>query len=159
MDATAINRLVRGLGRTYEELLADGVIPNTALKPSFESDENEDLIQSPEPGIELWFGADTRRLERILFTLTKVVEGETAYTGELPAPFTHQMDRASVRAMLGEPYESKGAVKIPLPGGVGGWDAYRLGKATHPRARVIAQYSGDMSVNTLAFNLLDLSHD
>lgn len=159
MDASMINRLVSGLGRTYEDLVNDGVIQEIPLRPSFESPQNEDLIQNPEPGVELWFWAETRRLERILLALDNVVEGEEAYTGELPAPFTHHMDQASVRAVLGEPYEFKGAVKIPLPGGIGGWDAYRIGKAVHPSAKVIAQYSGDMTVNTLAFNVIELGHD
>ncbi|CAD5105959.1 DUF6392 family protein [Zestomonas carbonaria] len=159
MDAVTINRLIRGLGHSYEELLADSVIPNLPLKPSFDGDDNEDLIQTPEPGVELWFWVATRRLERILFTLTEVVEGESVYTGELPTPFTLNMNRTRVRATLGEPSESKGPVKIPLPGGAGGWDAYHLGKATHPNARVIAQYSGDLSVNTLAFTLVDTGHN
>lgn len=159
MDAITINRLVRGLGRTYEELRDQGVIPNLPMKPSFDGEDNEDLILAPEPGVELWFWAATRRLERVLFTLTKVVEGELVYSGELPTPFTRAMNQASVRAMLGEPDESKGPVKIPLPGGVGGWDAYYLGNATHPNAKVVAQYSGDLSVNALAFNLRDSGHD
>lgn len=82
MDAGTINRLVRGLGRTYTELLADGLLHEGTLVPLFKEGENEDLIQKPAPGIELWFWAETKRLERIVITLSTLIEGDPIYTGE-----------------------------------------------------------------------------
>jgi len=159
MDALRINRLIRGLGSTYEELLAEDVIPNLPLEPSFVDDEHEDLIQTPEPGVELWFWAATRRLERVLFTLVVVAEGDSIYTGELPTPYTHEMDQASVRDMLGEPFESKAPLKIMLSTGLWGRDAYRLGATVHPNARVGFQYRKDNRVCTLGFTLINKGHD
>lgn len=160
MDAMTINRLIRGLGRTYNELLADGLLHEGALTPLFEEGENEDLIQKPAPGIELWFWAETERLERVVITLTTLTEGDPVYTGELPTPFTHNMDQAGVRALLGEPYRSKAPVKLPPPIGVtGGWDAYRLGDALHPNAEVAIQFLGDKSASGLAFRLINKGHD
>lgn len=160
MDAVTINRLVRGLGRTYSELLTDGLLHEGALAPLFKEGENEDLIQKPAPGIELWFWAETKKLERIVITLSTLIEGDPIYTGELPAPFTHRMDQAGVRALLGEPYRSKGPAKLPPPIGVtGGWDAYRLGKTVHSNAEVAIQFLGDKSASGLAFRLIDKGHD
>lgn len=160
MDAVMINRLVRGLGRTYEELLADGVIQDSPPTPLFSSGENEDLILKPEPGIELWFWAQTKRLERIVVTLAELVKGDPVYCGELPTPFVHSMDQTSVRAMLGEPYQSRGPAKLPPPiGSTGGWDAYRLGHATHANAEAVAQYLANKSVCGLAFTLVNKGHD
>ncbi|MBX8483537.1 DUF6392 family protein [Pseudomonas cichorii] len=160
MDAVKINLLIQGLGRSYEALLADGVIENSPLKPLFSGDENEDLILKPEPGIELWFWAQTRKLERIVITLSGVAKDEPVYVGELPKPFTHTMDQPSIRASLGEPYQTKGPTKLPPPiGTTGGWDAYRLEHATHANAEVVAQYLANKSVCGLAFGLINKGHD
>lgn len=160
MDAVTINRLVKGLGRTYDALLADGLVRGAPLAPLFTEGKNEDLIQKPAPGIELWFWAETRRLERIVITLSALVDGDLVYTGELPNPFTHNMDQTGVRALLGEPYQSKGPAKLPPPIGVtGGWDAYRLGQTYHSNAEVVVQYLGDHSAGGLAFCLMDKGHD
>lgn len=160
MDATTINRFVRALGSTYGELLADGLAQGKMPAPLFNEGENEDLVQQLVPGIELWFWADTSRLERISVTLQQLVDRDTTYTGELPTPFTHNMDQASVRARLGEPYRSKGPAKLPPPiGTTGGWDAYRLGNTVHPNAEVAIQYLGDKSVSGLSFRLIDKGHD
>lgn len=70
------------------------------------------------------------------------------------------MDQAGVRAVLGEPYRSKGPAKLPPPIGVtGGWDAYRLGKPVHPNAEVAIQFLGDKSASGLAFRLINKGHD
>lgn len=52
MDAVTINRLVKGLGRTYDALLADGLVRGTPLAPLFTEGKNEDLIEKPAPPIE-----------------------------------------------------------------------------------------------------------
>lgn len=159
MDAVTINRLARGLGRTYEELLSEGVIQGIPV-PLCSEGMNEDLILKPAPGIELWFWAESKRLERVVITLATLVEGDPLYTDELPTPFTHKMDQESVRALLGAPYQSKGPVKLPPPIGVtGGWDAYRLTQTFHPNAEIVVQYLGDKSAAGLAFELIDKDHD
>ena len=77
MDATTINRFVRALGSTYGELLADGLAQGKMPAPLFNEGENEDLVQQLVPGIELWFWADTSRLERISVTLQQLVDRDT----------------------------------------------------------------------------------
>lgn len=52
MEAVTINRLIKGLGRTYEALLADGLVRGAPPAPLFTEGENEDLIQKPAQGIE-----------------------------------------------------------------------------------------------------------
>nr|WP_314876622.1 DUF6392 family protein [uncultured Pseudomonas sp.] len=159
MDALTINRLIKGLGQTYETLLADDLVSGVPPVQLLTGGNNEDLIQKPALGIELWFWAETRRLERITVTLTAVVDSDQVYTGELPNPFTLSMRQADIRAVLGEPYQSKGPAKLPPPIGVtGGWDAYRFGQDTHTNAEVVVQYLSDHSVAGLAFCLIDRGH-
>lgn len=158
MDASTINRWVKSLGRTFDELVAEGIIPHMPLQELYEGRDWLDI--EPVPGVGMEFWADTRRLEKVLFTLIPTEHGDPVYTGELPAPFTLNMDQAGVRALLGKPMESKGPVK--LPGGLGmrgGWDAYRLQEKTHHNARVGFSYTADMKVKTLAFALLNPGHD
>lgn len=156
MDAATINRLIRGLGSTYQALLAEGLIQGTSLVPPFNDGESEDLILKLTPGIELWFQAETKILKRIGITLKALVERDTIYTGELPTPFTFPMDQAGIHALLGEPYRCRGPAKLPPPIGVtGGWDAYRLGKSVHPDAEVAIQFLEDRSVSGLAFRLIN----
>ncbi|NWA04145.1 DUF6392 family protein [Pseudomonas gingeri] len=153
MDAMSVSRLVKGLGFTYNELVTNGVTSNKPLKPSMEGNDNEYLIQQPEAGLELWFRAESQTLEKILFSLIKILDGTSVYTGELPSPFAHNMDRSSVRVVLGEPFESKDPIKILQSKGFGGGDVYLLDCSIHPNARIGFQYRKDNMVCTMGFSL------
>lgn len=160
MDAVKINRLVRGLGRTYDEFLVEGLLRAGSIKPLFSNSQNTHFIDKPEPGIELWFWAETMRLERIVFCLIALAEGEPKYEGELPKPFALLMNQEIIQNTLGKPNESKGPVTLPLPiGATGGWDSFRLSLELHSNARVAAQYLPDKSVCGLAFTLVDMGRD
>lgn len=158
MNATTINLLVKSLGLNFDELVANGEISNQPMTKLY--DESDWLTLVQESGLELNFWAETKRLEKVLISLIPTEKGDPVYMGELPAPFSLNMDQAGVRALLGKPMESKGPVK--LPGGLGmrgGWDSYRLQEKTHPNAQVGFSYTADMKVKTLAFTLLNSGHD
>ncbi len=160
MDAATIDRWTKSLGRTYEELVAGGVIsPSQPLTQLFKGDD--ELIQNPTSGISLWFWAETKRLEKIIITLIQTVDDQSIYTGGLPPLFSLKMNKTGVHALFGEPMQSKGSAKIPGSGGQisGGWDAYRLQERIHPNARVGFSYTADLMVKTLAFALIDTGHD
>lgn len=160
MNAAEIISLVKKLGSTYEAIRDEGLIDGPAPHPLFKNDENEDLIHKPAPGIELWFQTETKVLERIVIALLSRVEGDPVYIGELPTPFTHKMDKRGIHNLLGEPWQSRGPVKLPLPIGItGGWDAFRLAQTMHPNAEVAVQYTGDEAATGLAFCLIDEVHD
>lgn len=159
MDAAMINNLVAGLGCTYNKLLADGLISNTPLEPSIKGGDNEYLIQRPEAGVELWFWAETTTLEKVLFSLMKMVDGASTYSGELPFPFVHDMHRLGIRDMLGKPFESKEPIKILRSRGYGGGEAYRLVSPRFPNTKVGFQYRHDDRVSTIGFSLINLDHD
>ena len=157
MDAVTINSLIKGLGHTYEELLTQGLTPGSSPIPLFSEDRNEDLIHKPAPGIELWFCAENRQLERVVITLSPIFDDDPVYEGELPESFTRNMDQDSVRAVIGEPYQSKEPSKLPPPIGItGGWDAFRI---DHIHAELVVQYLKDKSVCGLAFCQIDKDTD
>ena len=159
MNAEMVALWVSSLSGLYSDLLAKGVIPDQPLTPLFEDDDNEDLLQKPIPGVELWFWAKTKRLEQVMIILIQTVD-QPIYTGALPEPFTLHMDQRSVRNGLGVPSESKPPFK--LPGGMGmrgGSDSYYLNKDTHPNIMVTLSYLGDLTVNNICFSLIDPGHD
>ncbi|NWA82465.1 DUF6392 family protein [Pseudomonas sp. D2002] len=160
MNAAMINGWVKNLGRAYADLVTEGVIPAQALTPLLDDVENNELIQYPVKGVELWFLEKNKTLEKVLLTLIQTDGGEPIYTGSLPSPFELHMSQSSVRSQLGAPMKSIGPTKIPGSGEKvsGGWDAYRLHQEIHPNARVGFSYTADMMVKTLAFALIDSDH-
>ncbi|EIM15276.1 DUF6392 family protein [Pseudomonas chlororaphis] len=159
MSTITIQQWINGLGRTYEQLVAAGVVPNSPLIPLFEGSDNDDLIQRPAPGVELWFGAKNRCLEQVMIALLPTV-GQPVYTGSLPSPFSLEMDQKSVRNALGEPMASQGPVTLPGGRGKrGGSDTYRLSAETHLNAKVTLGYLENLAVNNISFSLIDKGHD
>lgn len=157
MDAKTIERWISNLGRPYGTLVAEGVIPNLPLKELYKGRDWLDI--EPEDGLELSFWAGTKCLETLYITLLKTTPSTVEYKGELPKPFAPVMAQSGVRATFGEPIESKGPMKLPNIGMVGGFDAYTLDPATHPNMKVSFQYTITMQVKTLVFSLIDRDHD
>lgn len=157
MDAATITRWIKSLGRPYDALAAEGIIPNLPLQELYKGRDWLDI--EPADGLELSFWAETKRLESIYITLIQTVDDQPVYQGELPQPFASEMDQASVRATFGPPRESKGPMKLPNLPPMGGYDTYTLNAATHLNAQAMFQYTADMKVDTLIFTLVDTGHD
>lgn len=161
MNAALINQWIANLGRSYDDLIAKGVISDQPLVSLLADDDNDEMIQYPLVGVELWFWGKARKLEKILLTLIPTDQGDEVYKGSLPLPFELSMSRSSVRGQLGTPMASREAARIPGSGGqmFGGWDAYRLDEIAHPNTRVGFSYSADLMVKSLAFALIDTGHN
>lgn len=158
MDAKTIEHWIKSLGRRYDVLVAEGVIPNQPLQELYPGRDLLDIIIAP--GLSMSFWAETKRFETLFITLLKTTPSTTEYKGELPKPFAPVMSQSEVRANFGEPMASKGPVKMPQPMGMtGGWDAYWLDPVTHPNIKVVFQYTATLTVNTLVFSLIDKGHD
>ncbi|MBU3055799.1 DUF6392 family protein [Pseudomonas indica] len=153
MNAAMINRWIGSLGRTYDELVSEGAIPNQLPKPMFDSDDNEDLIQNPIAGVKLWFSAKTTCLKKVMVTLVQTV-GQPVYTGELPPPFTSSMNQKYIHGTLGMPVISKTPAKFPGGLGVqGGSDTYLLNFDTPADINVTLGYLENLVVNNISFSL------
>jgi hypothetical protein len=158
MSAATIDKWIRVLGGSYDELVAQGISfsqPPEALFP-----ESSLLDTEPEVGINLTFWAETKRLEKLFVTLKKSTPSTVEYKGELPAPYKSEMTQSDVHALFGEPMESRGPIKMPQPmGQTGGWESYALDPAIYPGKKVVFQYTAAMEVKTLVFTLIDKGHD
>lgn len=157
MNAATIERWIKNLGRPYDSLVAEGIIPNMPLQELYKGRDWIDI--EPADGLELSFWAETKRFERIFITLLSTVEGATEYKGDLPRPFAAVMSQSAVRASFGEPMESQGPTKLPLNTMVGGFDTYLLDPVTHPNMKVSFQYTIIMQVKTVVLSLVDRGHD
>ncbi len=157
MDAATITHWVNSLGRSYDVLVAEKIIPNMPLQELYTGRDWLDI--EPAGGLELSFLAKSRRLETVYITLIGTVEGQSVYRGELPKPLSLMMNQVGVRTNYGLPMESKEPTKLPMNRNTGGWDAYKLDSSTHPNAKLIFKYAENKMVNTLVFTLIDTDHD
>ncbi|QXF32553.1 hypothetical protein CE143_04745 [Photorhabdus luminescens] len=145
-----IMTMIKSLGQTAEQLVERKLILAGMFEFLF---ENADTFNcGPDVGLTLVFHADSRILESVQITLINAYEGSGEYSGELPYPFSHSMDRAIVRALMGEPDSAGGPEKIPVIGMVGGYDSYthKLSKQ-YPNTEIRFLYLADLRVHALIF--------
>jgi hypothetical protein len=158
MDAKTIEKWIKNLGRDYDSLVAEGVIPNHPLQELYPGRDLLDMIIAP--GLSMSFWSQTKKFETLFITLLKTTPSTSAYSGELPKAFVPPMTRHDVLVYFGEPMTSKAPVMMPQPVGMtGGWDAYVLSPESHPNVKVVFQYTATLAVNTLVFSLIDKGHD
>jgi hypothetical protein len=158
MDAITIDRWIKGLGQSYRVLVENSVIPNMPLQELYSGRDWLDI--SPVPGVEFSFWAETSRLEKVFITRMETMPGITVYEGGMPEPYEKAITQSDVHALLGEPTESRGPIKMPQPmGQTGGWESYPLDPAVHPGKKVVFQYTAAMEVKTLVFTLIDKGHE
>ncbi|MCC8456495.1 DUF6392 family protein [Photorhabdus aegyptia] len=141
-----IMTMIKSLGQTAEQLVERKLILAGVFEFLF---ENADTFNcGPDVGLTLVFHADSRILESVQITLINAYEG----SGELPYPFSHSMDRAIVRALMGEPDSAGGPEKIPVIGMVGGYDSYthKLSEQ-YPNTEIRFLYLADLRVHALIF--------
>lgn len=158
MDAVTIERWINHLGRFYEELITDRIIPDFPLTELYKGRDWLSL-KKPASGLELSFWADTKRYERLFITLRSTLEGTTEYKGELPKPFALLTSKSEVRSVFGAPMESQGLTNLPLNTVLGGFDTYSLDQINYPNLKVSFQYTSSMQVKTLVFSLISRGHD
>ncbi|MCT8350996.1 MULTISPECIES: DUF6392 family protein [Photorhabdus] len=145
-----IMTMIKSLGQTVEQLVEKKLIPAGKFEFLF---ENADTFNcGPDVGLTLVFHADSSILESVQITLVNAYEGSGEYNGELPYPFLHSMDRAIVRALMGEPDSAGGPEKIPVIGIVGGYDSYthKLSEQ-YPNTEIRFLYLADLRVHALIF--------
>jgi len=158
MKISKIESLIQNLGQNHAILLDKKLIPDQKLLELFPGDD--DLYLDLETGISTQFWAETKNFEALFITLIKTMPSDVIYRGEIPKPYDLEMTQTDVRALFGEPLESRPPVKMPEPRGqTGGWESYRLDPVVYPNKKVIFQYTASMQVNTIVFALIDEGHD
>lgn len=152
MDSAKLERLINNLGSSHENLVAGGVLSNEPLEDLYGSDST--LEVDLEPGVELSFWADTKRLEAMQITL-KDDDGLPVYKGSLPPPYAGATTKFNVRSIFGNPLRSVGPEDLPESIAIKGWDSFQLPSSLHPAALVDFQYNADQQVAQIVFALID----
>ncbi|OCQ53290.1 hypothetical protein Ppb6_01522 [Photorhabdus australis subsp. thailandensis] len=145
-----IKELINNLGQTVEKLIERQIIIVNKFEYLFEGDD--EFLCIPEDGLTLVFEDKSRLLISVGITLITSGPRMKIYRGEMPLPFLSEMDKTKVKFVLGEPSETKGAVKLLVIGMVGGWDTYidRMSDQ-YPNTRIIFAYSTDHKVSNITF--------
>ncbi|NHB59666.1 DUF6392 family protein [Photorhabdus sp. RW14-46] len=142
--------IINSLGKTADMLVENKLIPAGKFEFTFEGSSRFSV--EPEAGLTLVFDAISKVLISVQFTLINTVDDTGTYSGDMPAPFLHQMDKVTVRAFMGEPDSSSGPERIPVIGLIGGFDAYtRKLNDQYPNTEIRFLYQTDLRVDALLF--------
>ncbi|OWO81421.1 hypothetical protein B5C26_14670 [Photorhabdus luminescens] len=147
---TDIIAIINSLGKTVDILVENKLISAGKFEFAFEGSSRFSV--EPETGLTLVFDAISKVLISVQFTLINTVDDTGTYSGDMPAPFLHQMDKVTVRAFMGEPDSSSGPERIPVIGLIGGFDAYtRKLNDQYPNIEIRFLYQSDLRVDALLF--------
>ncbi|NHB87715.1 DUF6392 family protein [Photorhabdus tasmaniensis] len=147
---TDVIAIINSLGKTADMLVENKLIPAGKFEFAFEGSSRFSV--EPEAGLTLVFDAISKVLISVQFTLINTVDDTGTYSGDMPAPFLHQMDKVTVRAFMGEPDSSSGPERVPVIGLIGGFDAYtRKLNDQYPNTEIRFLYQSDLRVDALLF--------
>jgi len=97
-----IEALINKLGKSYDEIFADGLIPYKS-KPTGYPGDPELSIEMAKEGIHLAFKRDGKRLFAIGLILLNEKKPKYRFPGDLPSPLVPEMSRQWVHEQFGEP--------------------------------------------------------
>ncbi|MCW7760436.1 pyocin immunity protein [Photorhabdus luminescens] len=142
--------IINNLGQTVDILVEKQLISAEKFEYIFNSDE--EFHCQPEPGLMLVFDELTKKLISVCISLTSYLPEIEVYKGSMPPPFQSEMDKTTVRAILGQPSEINEATEVPIIGMVGGWDVYtNCLKDLYPAINIVFGYTVRQRVSDLTF--------
>ncbi|WP_387691292.1 DUF6392 family protein [Photorhabdus sp. RM71S] len=101
-----VEALINSLGKTYQEIFDEGLIPYKTKPSGFSGDEVVCLDMVRE-GVFLAFYREGKRLKEITLTLFDEKKPLYQFPNELPSPLVSQMSRQWVHEQFGEPEKSQ----------------------------------------------------
>ncbi|MCT8342743.1 DUF6392 family protein [Photorhabdus kleinii] len=101
-----VEALINSLGKTYQEIFDEGLIPYKTKPSGFSGDEVVCLDMVRE-GVFLAFYREGKRLKEITLTLFDEKKPLYQFSNELPSPLVSQMSRQWVHEQFGEPEKSQ----------------------------------------------------
>lgn len=152
MNAQQLESYLTNLGRPHAKLVAEGVVPAVDFIEIYPGALT--LYLEAASGLNLCFWAESKEFESVIVSLAETVTTKTVYQHELPEPYIKCVTRDIALNIFGEPIESRGPFKMPLPmGEVGGWDKFHLLDQKYPGIIVLFKYDVAMNVTGVAFAL------
>ncbi|MDD1016161.1 DUF6392 family protein [Pseudomonas rubra] len=150
MIKLTVHDWIARLGTHRDELVDQGILPDRPLDYLFYGHDTLSVVV--EPGLELGFSASPEVLTCVHVTLLSTLPNELPYGDKLPGRLQDVLTQKAAGNMLGAPYRSQPAVRMPLPlGETGGWDAFIYNGTRSPSVSVMLQYTNDFNVCDMAF--------
>jgi hypothetical protein len=100
-----VDALISGIGKTYQELLDEGLIPYKTKPTGYPGDPDLTLDMAKE-GVHLTFKREGRQLWSVILSIQHDSVNNWVFPNELPAPLKSTMSRSWVHETLGEPERS-----------------------------------------------------
>ncbi|HED6262215.1 DUF6392 family protein [Enterobacter bugandensis] len=97
-----INALIDGIGKTYQELFDEGLIPYKTKPTGYPGDPDLTLDMARE-GVHLTFKREGRLLWSVILSLQHDNVNRWSFPNELPSPLKNTMSRTWTHETLGEP--------------------------------------------------------
>jgi hypothetical protein len=100
-----VNKLINGLGKSYQELTDDGLITYKS-PPTASSGDPDFSLDMTKEGLFLSFKRDGRILQAVVLKIQNDRVKNWVFPNELPSPLQKEMSRQWVHEHLGEPLRS-----------------------------------------------------
>lgn len=100
-----VDALISGIGKTYQELLDEGLIPYKTKPTGYPGDPDLTLDMAKE-GVHLTFKREGRQLWSVILSIQHDSVNNWVFPNVLPAPLKSTMSRSWVHETLGEPERS-----------------------------------------------------
>lgn len=100
-----VGALISGIGKTYQELFDEGLIPYKTKPTGYPGDPDLTLDMAKE-GVHLTFKREGRQLWSVILSIQHDSVNNWLFPNKLPAPLKDTMSRSWVHGTLGEPERS-----------------------------------------------------
>lgn len=143
-----VEALIQSLGKTYEEIYNNGLIPYKTKPKGFSGDEDISLDMAKE-GVYLSFHRKDRILTEISLTLINEKKIDWVFSNELPLGLTQLMTRSWIHQQFGDPVISS-PPKMVMRRQFGWKEVYSVPNY-HVSVSMIVSYDLQENVNLITF--------
>ncbi|TDB59031.1 DUF6392 family protein [Photorhabdus khanii] len=109
--AISVNALINSLGRTYQEIFDQGLIPYKS-KPRGDSGDDYVSLDMQKEGVFLAFDRASKKLTHVTLTLIDEERPRYVYPNQLPPPLINSMTREWIKEHLGPAIKSFPPCKV-----------------------------------------------
>ncbi|MDB6369070.1 hypothetical protein Ppb6_01524 [Photorhabdus australis subsp. thailandensis] len=103
--AINVNALINSLGKTYQEIFDEGLIPYKS-KPRGDSGDDYVSLDMQKEGVFLAFDRNSKKLTHVTLTLIDEERPGYVYPNQLPSPLVNPMTREWVEEYFGAAIKS-----------------------------------------------------
>ncbi|MCC8456493.1 DUF6392 family protein [Photorhabdus aegyptia] len=148
--AINVEALINSLGKSYQEIFNEGLIPYKS-KPGGDSGDDYVSLDMQKEGIFLAFNRTSKKLTHVTLTLIDEERPRYVYPNQLPSPLINSMTREWVKKHFGQAIKSFPPCKVFNC--QYGWKDLYLYNVSESEEKIYIQLSHDLleQVETITF--------